>query len=607
MAKQTLQVKQTHINQTQVKQSARTAGLEAASNQQWTAALVYLHKTITSAITSAISSATAGSLINDLALFDAFGEAAYRSDAPEVLGPYQNYYKYPSLAVHMARAFLMLGDQASAQEFLNYSVDSPLKAALKAMLQLNTESEAGIKQTAAAFFPVAEAYPNLNYPEFWRTLAPISDAMARQDLTLLAERNSKAQAYADPHIHFNQALRYLSKGEFRAGWRLYEWRLVPSPTNRAYRMQLGKISMWEGENLDKKTLLVFLEQGLGDGIFSLRYVALFLEQGIKIQVVARKAILPLLKSSFANIQMHDEDEVVVVDYWHKISKATQPDYWVYALSIPYRSDCWQPAQTAAFLKVEPEIINKKRKLIQVANPKNLPVYCINWYGRVDTESDRTRAFSVEEFAEVAGLRQAPAFVISLQKDATTSELEKWRGLIEQSGGSFYTSESLSGESLNTLADTAALIAASARLLTCDTSVAHVGGAIGHPTTVFARNKAIWQWRHQGGKSVWYDSVTVTHALSPQVSWLFAKIAKSENTAKGPQNITNQNIEKNSSDKGFSFAGRNSKKIKPAGRTPLLTDEMKAQLLEQIGMQINRGNPQAAEVIRQFLNQTEKTK
>lgn len=96
---------------------ARTAGLQAVKNQQWTVALVYLNKAMQQAIYQTIRGATPLSLANDITLLDSFGEAAYRSDVPEALSPYQNYYKYPSIAVHMARAFLMLGDGAHRKSF----------------------------------------------------------------------------------------------------------------------------------------------------------------------------------------------------------------------------------------------------------------------------------------------------------------------------------------------------------------------------------------------------------------------------------------------------------------------------------------------------------
>lgn len=504
--------------------NSRELGLEAAAANNWTESLLYLNWALRRGA-------------SDLTVMDTFGEAAYRTNVPEALGPYQNHYKYPSIASHMARAFLMLGDVNSAKEFLGYAKESALKSALTALLEVGTE----ITSTVKHVLPVAEAHPNLYYPEYWRALSAVADAAGREDLVRLSEQRSKAFAYQDPNIHFNQALRMLGKGEFRAGWRLYDWRLVPN-ASQSNRTELGTIPMWEGEALRGKTLLVYLEQGLGDGIFALRYLSALAKEGAVLEVVARPPLLPLIRSSFPEIKLHNEDVVVSVDYWDQLSNAL-PDYWVYGLSIPYRAGLWRPTNTGAFLKPPQELKTQIQVRIQKLNPQQWPVYTVNWHGRIDTNSDRTRAFSVEEFFEVAGLHEHPCFVISLQKDATAEEVSRIEAMVNKRGGHFLNA----GPELTDFAVTAAWIACSDRLLTCDTSVAHVGGALGHPTTVFARNKAIWQWlRHEknpdvAAAAVWYDSALVQYALAPEISWLFtttevSKESKYDSTKSTPENL-----------------------------------------------------------------------
>jgi hypothetical protein len=485
----------------------RERGLEAARLQKWSLALAYLNQ-------------AARHGVRDLELLDALGEAAYKTDSPEALGPWQNYYKYPLIAPQMARAFLMLGDLDSAREFLGYSRDCALKSALLGLIEMGPE----IEKSVAGVLPVAERHPDLYYPEYWRALSAVADSAGRMDLVHLSERKSKAYAYNDPNIHFNQALRLLGKGEFRAAWRLYDWRLVPGAKNNN-RTQLGDIPMWEGESLRGKKLLIFLEQGLGDCLFSLRYVEPMQKEGAIVEVVARKPLMALVRESFPGVQVYDEDAVAVEGYWDEIPN---PDYWVYSLSIPHRAGLWQPINTGAFLKVPASARDWALETLSRENPESLPVYTINWHGRIDTPSDRTRAFSVEEFAGVSGILNQPCFVVSLQLDATQDELSRLKDLVSKSGGKLLNAAPL----IQDFAHTAGWIAASKRLLTCDTSVSHVGGAIGHPTTVLARNRAIWQWlRKSDGEgaqpSLWYDSVVVEYALSPEISWLFTTLEKKE--------------------------------------------------------------------------------
>ena len=521
--------------------SARDRGLTAANNQNWPTALVELNL-----------AARQGYL--DLVVLDAFGEAAYRTSTPEALAPYQNLYKYPSLATHMARAFLMLGDTTSTLEFLNMAQDSALKAALEAMLEVGTD----IHKTAGKILPVATKYPDLYYPEYWRTLAPVADALGNHDLTSLSERRSKALAYKDPNIHFNQALRLLGKGEFRAAWRLYDWRLVPG-AHQNNRTELGDMSMWEGENLGGKTLMILLEQGLGDCIFALRYIRPLQERGATIEMVVRKTLIPLIEATFPEIKIHIEEDVCVSDYWNDLPQA---DFWVYALSIPYRAGLWRPMGFEKYLNASDDQLKRVKEKIN--NPLKLPVYAINWHGRIDTDSDRTRAFSVDEFLQVTGLLDKPCIVISLQKEALEEELTLLLDRVTKAGGQL----------INTAADlvdfgvTAAWISASDRLLTCDTSVAHVGGALEHPTTVYVRNLAIWQWRPvdcddlpNGGsaQALWYKSILLQSALAPEISWLFNTLDKNKEIKNDNDKIELQPTNHGSSRRRrpFMFAGRSS--------------------------------------------------
>jgi hypothetical protein len=524
--------------------TSRELGLAAAESNNWTEALLYLNW-----------AARKGHV--DLVTLDALGEAAYKANVPEALGPYQNHYKYPMLATHMARAFLMLGDPTSCKEFLGYAKDSALKSAIRSLLELGGD----IKKTASFVLPVAEAYPQLYYPEYWRALAAVADAVGREDLTKLSERKSKAFAYSDANIHFNQALRMLGKGEFRAGWRLYEFRLVPNAT-QSNRTQLGLIPMWEGESLQGKRLIVYLEQGLGDGLFSLRYLQALEAEGATLEVVTRPPLIPLVRSSFPDLKIHNEDEAVVVGYWESIKG---PDYWVYGLSVPFRAGLWRPMFTQKYLAAPENLAKAFQERVRLLNPLQLPVYTVNWHGRIDTDSDRTRAFSVEEFAQVTGIDQKACIVICLQKDATAQELASLERIVTKKGGVFIDAS----PELSDFSVTAAWIVTSQRLLTCDTSVAHVGGALGHPTTVFARNKAIWQWLRVKGtedqvasSSVWYDSVQVQYALAPEISWLFTTTTpakeNSNEHAESPTataQLPPSNLQPAGQQRKFRFAGR----------------------------------------------------
>jgi hypothetical protein len=505
------------------KSNFRDLGMAYAQKQDWSTALFYLNLAVRQ-----LSMSSVQNLVQDITLLDFFGEAAYRQETPEVLSPYQNYFKYPKIAVHMARAFLMLGDVKSCHEFLNYAQESALKSAVFALSEMSSE----ITKTSEILLPVAVKHPDLYYPEYWRALAAVADAVQNYELVELAELKSKQWAYSDPNIHFNQALRMLGRGEFNAAWRLYEWRLVPG-ASQSNRTELGTISMWEGEELKAgKSLLIFLEQGLGDCIFALRYIEHFLKQNIKIQIVARSGLIDIIKQSFKNVIVLNEDDVAEHNYWRDQHPHPKPDYWVYAMSIPYRANLLQPHNCSAYLELSNQSVEKIKNKLSQLNPQNLPVYCMNWHGRIDTEADQTRAFGVKDFYLESHLDQKKCVVVSLQKEAKPEEINTLTELVKKNNSIFINAADL----ILSFNDTASWIVNSEHLFTNDTSVAHLGGALGHPTTVLVKNKAIWQWlrkdylkplqiNKEPDQSLWYESVQLQYSSTNEKSWLFTTTKK----------------------------------------------------------------------------------
>lgn len=491
----------------------------------WKMAFIHFHHHAVSQVTKNQTEA----LARDLDFLDVFGEAAFRAAVPEALCSFQNLYKNSEIAVHMARAFFMIGDRDSCREYLAISKESSIKAAVHALCEVTDD----IKQSQKGFLDCLEKYKDFYYPDFFGTLAVVADAIDRKDLVQWAELKSKETSYDNALIHFNQSLRLMSIGDYPAAWRLYEHRLNPASSNPP-RTELGPIPLWEGESLfvnpsgKKKTLLIYLEQGIGDGIFSLRYVDDYLRSNQPIEVMAHKPLLNLVRKAFPEVTLYDEADFHKYEDWEK-HQGPYPDFWVHAMSIPYKSNRPEPINTGAYLKLNSSAVNKQRKLIQerildlkqTKPSQQLPVVVINWHGRIDTVSDRTRAFSVDEFIQESCITKTPHLVISVQLDATKDEIKNLKNKIEASGGFFINA----AEEIEDLVDTALWIQCSDQLITCDTSVAHLGGALGHPTTVLVRNLAIWQWsvkrpRADGtDQSVWYDSVTIRPSLAPDISWL----------------------------------------------------------------------------------------
>jgi hypothetical protein len=492
----------------------RTSGLLAGRKGLWTQALVRL-------------SEAARHGLRDLQLMDTLGEAAYRTKTYEAIFLYMREYREPLVATHMARALMDTGDRDGAEFYLKVARDSSLKTAIAAMLGFKNTIEDAI---TSMLRPVDEAlrhndrmFLQLDYPAFWHALTPVADAAGRRDIVEIAEERSKALDFKNPSVHYNQALRFLADGDFRAGWPLYEWRLQPDAGGG--NTGFGPMPMWQGENLNGKTLAVAIQYGFGDQIFSLRFVkeAIARLPDCDIEIAAGPEIFDLVAESFPKLRLHKMKDCASLEYWQSQSKA---DYWAYAFSLPSRLGLWQPVQAAGYLKT-PEALVKSvsEKIRDEKGGRDLPVFGLVWHGDMSTHAMRTRAYSVEEFLAQTGVLQKPGVIVNLQKDISNEELGVLRERVELAGGVLINPT----PQLTDFAQTAAWIKNLSMLYSCDTSVAHLGGALGQPTTVLVRNKSIWHWikSESSNKSLWNDSATVQYALTPKYSYMFDLFTEKE--------------------------------------------------------------------------------
>lgn len=477
----------------------RTSGLLSALHQGWPSALLRLEEAVRNGV-------------NDLQTLDALGEAAYKAYMLEALIPFEHLYRDPLVAIHLARAYMILGQIELAREFVNLAKNSLLKSAIQALLGV----EKNIETAMNSMFSVVDNDPEiekLNLSEFWQALAPIADAAGRKDLVLLAERRSKALAYAKPIIHYNQALRLLAEGELRAGWKLYESRLIPgSPCADA--TAFVEFSMWEGEFIENEKLLVIMENGFGDQIFSLRYIKELIKNGYCIEVAICAELLELAQFAFPEIVFHDLSKAKDSDYW---SKLPHPDYWCYAMSIPARADMCNLICTGGYLKAPPVLTANYQKIICAANNLSLPIYGIVWHGDIRTAPMRTRAYSLQEFLHETKILKSPCIVVCLQKDVTAEEFAQLQFETQKANCIFIDAS----VTLTDFSHTAAWMNCLDHMLSCDTATAHLAGALGIESTILIRNKAIWHWIcDDKQKSLWYDSAQIKYALTPTYAYMF---------------------------------------------------------------------------------------
>jgi len=287
--------------------------------------------------------------------------------------------------------------------------------------------------------------------------------------------------------HWNESLCRLLTGDFRRGWEKYEWRWQ---TEQANQVRHFPQPLWLGnERLDGKTILLHAEQGFGDTIQFSRYASLVASLGARVVL----EVQPPLKSLLGTLEG-------VSDIRARGESLPEFDCHCPLLSLPLAFDTTMetiPSRNA-YLRSVPEGIDKWRARL---GRKSRPRVGLVWSGSGGLRNDPDRSLPL---AEIAHLTDAAAGFVCLQKDIKPAD----RRFLAQLGNI----PDFSAE-LGDFADTAALIDQMDVVITVDTAVAHLAGALGKPVWILLPHAPTWRWLLERDDSPWYPSATLFRATA----------------------------------------------------------------------------------------------
>jgi tetratricopeptide (TPR) repeat protein len=287
---------------------------------------------------------------------------------------------------------------------------------------------------------------------------------------------SQAQA------HYNRSLVRLSLGDWTRGLEEFESRWQTEALKRS--RWNGLAPLWLGrEDLRGKTILLYHEQGYGDTLMCARYVPLLSERGARVVLAVPEALREIMLTVPGISQVVSGDAAGgLVHHYHApmmgLLRAfrTTPDS--VPGPVPYLSAV--PAQTSSWG--------------QRLGPKTKLRVGLVWSGRRYAPINYPRDLPLERLLPLLDLNVE---FISLQKEMTDSDRELLMNL-----PGFRSC----GESLESFADTAALIENLDLVLTADTAVAHLAGALGKRVWLMNRYAACWRWTQRGAESAWYPTL-----------------------------------------------------------------------------------------------------
>src|SRR5579859_1337103 len=299
--------------------------------------------------------------------------------------------------------------------------------------------------------------------------------------------------------HWNLGLAQLSLGQWHDGWVNYEWR-------RHLREDAGQNRnfpqpVWQGSPPDGMHLLVLCEQGLGDSIQFIRYVPLLVGKGARVTVECQPRLLPLLKSmETENIKILARGEPL-------------PTFDMHArlLTIPHilGSTPDNVPNAVPYLSIEEHRIARAAELLERADketgrqgdkemrPGTLRVG-IAWQGNTAHKGDRFRSIALSMFrglAEVEGVR-----LVSLQKGHGAEQVE------ENGGMNVVRCSDPTDTTAEALLETAAVITNLDLVISVDSAIAHLAGALGVAVWVAMPLAADWRWLVEREDTPWYPTM-----------------------------------------------------------------------------------------------------
>ena len=291
--------------------------------------------------------------------------------------------------------------------------------------------------------------------------------------------------------HFGHALALLKSGNFARGWAAYEWRWRDCQTPRT---DLA-VPAWDGEALGGRTILLHAEQGFGDTLQFVRLAPLVAAQGGRVVLEVPRALVRLLGSVKGVAEViAGGDCLPAIDLHCPLASLTR----VFSLrheTIPAR----------AYIQVPPEENARqggalRRQANGTAGRRKLVVGLV-WAGDPRPHElssnlvDRRRSTTLDTFAPLFNV--AGVTFVSFQLGQARQQIAGCqRPLIDGMEG------------VTDFLDTAARLAGVDLLISVDTSMVHLAGALGMPVWMLSRFDGCWRWLEERADSPWYPSMRI---------------------------------------------------------------------------------------------------
>jgi len=336
-----------------------------------------------------------------------------------------------------------------------------------------------LEDAAKSYRQAVEIQPD--YGDAHTNLGTVLVLQKQFDAALAHFRQALAINPSSREFHMNLASLLLRQGDFAGGWDEFEWRWKDGPPASA-----ANVPFWDGSDLRGKTIVLQAEQGLGDTLQFIRYAPLIKQRGAAVVLESQSALVPLLS-------------IVPLD--QIIAKGTPwpaSDYYAPLMSLPriMQTRLDNIPASIPYISADPARVMKWRERLGGISGFKI---AIGWQGNPAFPEDRERSIPLAEFAPLAELPGVK--LVSLQKAAGTEQLTALGGKL----GVLDLSAELDAQG-GAFMDSAAIMKNVDLVVTSDTAVAHLAGALGVPVWMALSFMPHWRWLVDRSDCPWYPTM-----------------------------------------------------------------------------------------------------
>lgn len=297
--------------------------------------------------------------------------------------------------------------------------------------------------------------------------------------------------FAAAHVDLSSIYKLQSK--WMEGFEEYEWRYDVHEQLQIWKKIYDPSKRWNGEEISGKRIIIHTEQGHGDAIHFARFLIPLKSKGAHVILHCNS----ILKNIFSKLA--DEffiEEPSNMKSWQEGNDLPDHDFHCPLLSLPY---------VFKSIFIYPSYINVERKF-DLSNYKNFHKIGIVWAGNPQHPNDRHRSCKLSLFKKIGEIPNVKLF--SLMKDTRKRAYLHDKNPVDLTDGSDDMKVVDLRDKINDFEDTAAIINSLDMVVSIDSAVVHLAGAMGKPCILLLPWNPDWRWEIDGTNTIWYGSVEI---------------------------------------------------------------------------------------------------